>query len=291
LTIAGALPVAAQEMEARSYSASPIDTNFALGVFSTSSGDVSLDPSLPLTDVHAAVNTTTLEFSHTFPFANHTASWAVVLPYLDGQITGNVYGQGQSTTRDGFPDFRARLAINLLGGALTPAQFARRKPRTSLGVSVTISAPTGTYDPTQLINIGSNRWSFKPEVGVEQPMGKWFADLSAAWQIFGKNTDYFGENVLEQAPLASYQVHTGYNFRPGQWLAADWTYYTGGATTVGEAQPINRLSNSRYGLTFSQPFGPGFSVKLAWSHWLSGQYGQNFSTAALTLQYRWFNRH
>jgi hypothetical protein len=63
LLIAGALPVAAQEMEARSYSASPIDTNFALGVFSTSSGDVSLDPSLPLTDVHAAVNTTTLEFS------------------------------------------------------------------------------------------------------------------------------------------------------------------------------------------------------------------------------------
>ena len=63
---------------------------------------------------------------------------------------------------------------------------------------------------------------------------------------------------------------------------------TGGATSANSAPAINELANSRYGFAFSQPIGPGFSAKLAWSHWLTGQYGQNFSTVGLQLQYRWF---
>lgn len=279
-----------QELEPRVYSASPIDTNFVVGIFTNSTGNVSVDPSLPLSDVHASINTVGLSFTHTFPLAGRTASWAVVVPYLGGNITGAFYGQAGATTRSGFPDLRLRFSINLLGQALTPAEFARRKPSTTLGVGVTVIAPTGTYDPTRLINIGSNRWSFKPEIGTEVPMGKWFADFSAGFWVFGENTNYFGGQTLQQAPLATYQIHTGYNFRPGQWLGLDGNYYAGGATMVGRASPLNALANSRYGLAFSQPMGPGVSVKVSWSHWLSGQFGQNFSTIAGALQYRWFNR-
>ena len=61
---------------------------------------------------------------------------------------------------------------------------------TRFGMRLTVSAPTGTDDPAHLINVGSNRWAFKPEVGFEQPMGKWFADLSGGAWIFGANTNY-----------------------------------------------------------------------------------------------------
>jgi hypothetical protein len=191
----------------------------------------------------------------------------------------------------GFADFRARFGVNLLGRALTPTEFAHRNATTTLGVSLTIIAPTGTYNRTQLINIGSNRWTFKPEIGLEQPMGKWFADLSAGVWEFGENTDYFGGQTLRQAPLGIFQFHIGYNFRQGQWLAANANYYSGGATSVNGTAPINSLANSRYGVTFSQPMGAGLSAKVSWSHWLSGRYGQNFSTAAVALQYLWFDRH
>ena len=286
-----ARPAMSQELEPRSYSASPIDSNFAVGALSNSTGTVPLDPSLPLSDVRPAIDTVILSFTHTFRLGNRTANWAVSIPYLGGHVSAVVSRQPEAISRFGFADFRARLGVNLLGQALTPMEFAHRKPTTTLGISITAIMPTGTYDRTQLLNIGSNRWTFKPEIGLEQPMGKWFADLSAGVWIFGENTDYLGGQVLRQAPLDIFQFHTGYTFRQNQWLAFDANYYSGGATSVNGATSINPLDNSRYGLTFSQPMASGLSAKVSWSRWLSGRFGQRFSTIAAALQYLWFDRH
>jgi hypothetical protein len=289
--LAGAEPARGQELEPRVYSAAPIDTNFLVGTWSNSRGSVPIDPSLPLTDVHASIDTISLSFTHTFPLAGRTATWAVAVPYVGGHVTGVIYGSAPASTLNGFPDLRLRFSVDLLSHGLSPAEFARHKPRTTLGVGVTVIAPTGTYDRTRLINAGSNRWSVKPEIGVEIPMGKWFADFAAGLWLFGENTDFAGGQVLQQAPLANFQVHAGYSFRQGQWLALDAGYVLGGATTTGSESPRNALTNSRYGMVFSQPIGPGVSAKLLWSHWLrNGQVDQSFTTIGAALQYRWFNR-
>ncbi len=284
-----ARPAMCQELEPRSYSASPVDANFLVGGLSNSTGTVPLDPSLPLSDVRPAIDTLILSFTRTFRLGNRTANWGVSLPYLGGHVSAVVSGQPEALARYGFADLRARFGINLLGQALTPAEFARRNPTTTLGVSMTLIVPTGTYDRTELLNVGSNRWTFKPEIGLEQPMGKWFADLSAGVWVFGENTGYVGGQVLRQTPLGILQFHAGYTFRQNQWLALDANYYSGGATSVNGAASINALANSRYGLSFSQPIGSGFSTKLSWSKWLSGRFGQKFSTIAVALQYLWFN--
>lgn len=287
--LASIRPASSQELQPRSYSDVPVGTNFAVGSYSISSGDVSLDPSLPLSDVNATLGTTTLGFSHSFDLNGHTASWAVAVPYLGAHVTAAVFGQTMSGSRYGFSDLRARFSMLLLGRALTPAEFARRKPRTTLGLSVSATAPTGTYDPTHLINFGSNRYSVTPEIGMEQPIGRWFADLAAAVSIFGTNPNFYGGNRQNQAALANYQFHTGYNLRPGAWVALDANYYTGGATSVNGAKAINFLANSRYGLTYAQPVGRGLTAKLSWSTWLSGRFGQQFTTTTLSLQYLWFD--
>src|SRR5205814_4957094 len=51
------------------------------------------------------------------------------------------------------------------GPALSVSRFASYKPTTTVGVSLIITAPTGTYD-LRVLNLGADRWSFKPEIGL-----------------------------------------------------------------------------------------------------------------------------
>jgi hypothetical protein len=107
---------------------------------------------------------------------------------------------------------------------MTPAEFARRKPVTTLGASLSISAPTGDYNPDRLVNIGTNRWAMKPEVGIALPVGRWTFEATVGAWFFANNDDFYGGRVRKQDPLASVQGHVIYTFRPHLWLALDATY-------------------------------------------------------------------
>jgi len=278
-------------MEPRSYSAVPIGTNFIVMDYARSSGDILFDPSLPVTDLQAKINTYSLGLSHSFGVLGHVASVAIAVPYANANLTGNVEGAPGHAYRSGLGDTRFRLAVNLLGGpALTPEEFAQRSPATIVGVSVSVVAPTGQYVPSRLINVGSNRWSFKPEVGVSQPIGNWFVEGAAGVWLFTDNTDFFRGRRRSQDPLPVFQWHGGYNWRPGLWIAADVTYFTGGQTSVNGVQDNDVQRNVRYGLTLSFPLSAQWSGKLAWSRGLTTSIGGNFQTISVALQYRWFNR-
>jgi hypothetical protein len=94
------------------------------------------------------------------------------LPYSRADVSGDLFEQQRAVTRSGLGNPRLRLAINLFGGpAVNREEFAIREPSTALGMSLTIVAPFGQYDSNRLINLGSNRWAVKPEIGVHQPLG------------------------------------------------------------------------------------------------------------------------
>ena len=126
--------------------------------------------------------------------------------------------------------------------------------------------------------------------GQSQPIGDWFSDAAAGVWLFTDNTDFFRGHVRSQDPLWAFQAHAGYNFRPGLWLAADGTYYTGGETSIDGVAKHDAQAVARYGLTLSVPLGEGFSTKLAWSSWLIAHKGGNFDNFGVTLQYRWFDQ-
>lgn len=288
--VGSAKPLLGEELEPKAYSASPIGTNFLVLGYANSVGTVGVDASLPISNVHAGVDIGSLGYSHTFDLGGHMASWTLAIPYAHIDATGQVYEQNAQASRSGLANLRARLATNLVGcPALRPADFARRKPTTVFGASLTVLSPIGTYNPAHLVNTSTNRWSFEPEIGVEQPIARWFFDASAGYWVFTKNTDYLDGQTLSQNPLSDFQFHAGYNLSNGAWLALDANYYGGGATSLNESQPLHSLANSRYGLTSAIPLGHGFSTKLAWSHWLNGRFGQNFNTTAVALQYLWFD--
>ncbi|HYA19623.1 MAG TPA: transporter [Burkholderiales bacterium] len=283
----------AQELEPRAFSPSPIGTNFALAAFTHLDGDVSLDPSLPITNVHANINAYTVGYAHTFALLGKQTSVALALPNVRAGVTGDVAEVGErEADRTGIGDLGLRFAMNLLGGAaLTPEEFAHRTPGTIVGIDLKIRAPTGQYDPSKLINIGSNRWAFKPEIGISQPIGKWFVDAIAGAWVFTDNNNFFGGKRRSEDPLYSLQLDAGYEFRPGLWLSANGTYYTGGETSTNGVQGGDRQQNTRYGITASAPLGAGWSTKFSWSRGLTTRIGGNYDEYTFALQYRWFTRY
>lgn len=280
-----------QELEPRAYSPNPTGTNFVLLVYGRTQGDVLVDSSLPFRDVSATLNATSLLYGRTFGLFGRSATVGVGVPYAWGSVEGEVGETFTRITRSGLSDARMRLALNLLGGpALSPAEFARRRPHTSVGTSLVLQAPTGQYDGAKLINLGSNRWSLKPELGVSHPMGRLYVELYAGAWLFTTNDDFFGGQVREQDPIGAFQVHASYSFRPRLWLAADATYYTGGSTTLDGVAKDDGLSNSRIGLTAAFPLGRRQSLKVAWASGVTTRIGGDFDAFSVAWQVLWFDR-
>jgi len=276
----------AQEMEPRAFSPNPVGMTFVLAGAARSTGGILTDPSLPVDDVNATIDAGLVGVGHTFSLFGQSANAGIVLPYLSGHFTGTIDGQDAEATRQGIGDTKIRISVGLVGApAMTPAEFAKRTPRTTLGASLTLSAPTGEYHPDKLVNVGTNRWAFKPELGLSHPRGPWtFEGTIGAW-FFEDNDDFFGGRRREQDPLASIQGHVNYTFRPKLWLAFNATYYDGGRTTVDGVRKDDRQSNSRYGLTLSLPLGASQSLKFNWNDGASTRIGSDFTTYGITWQY------
>lgn len=283
-------PAVAQELEPRAYSPSPVGANFVLLGGGYSTGGVVFDPSLPFTNVNADVTSTSIGYNHTFGLFDRCASIGIVQPYVWGTVSGEVFEQSRSVDRSGFGDTRLRFGMNLFGGpALTPAEFAKRRPERALGTSVVVVVPTGQYYPDKLINIGANRWAFKPEVGFSQPVRQWSFEAYAGVWLFTDNDDFFGGQVREQEPIGAFQGHVSYTFKPRLWLAGDATFYTGGRTTVDGTENADYQANTRFGVTCSVPVGRRSSVKVSWTTGATTRIGGSFDTIAAAWQFLWFD--
>ena len=115
-----------------------------------------------------------MSYARTLAVLGRSTTFTVVLPYIDGNLEGLYLGEQAYAERSGIGDTLVRLGVNIYGGkAMTPAEFASYRPKTLIGTSLSVTAPTGQYDSSKLINIGTNRWSAKAEVGFVQVVGKW----------------------------------------------------------------------------------------------------------------------
>jgi hypothetical protein len=279
----------AQQLEPRAYSPSPIGANFLGLGYLYSSGGAALDPTLPITNVFARINTVLPYYGRTFGLFGRQASMGVTTAYSWYAVHGDIFEASHSIDRSGFSDPALRFAVNLFGGpALKPLEFGRHKPETTLGTSLTVIAPFGQYDPSKLINLGANRWAFKPELGLSQPVGEWAFEFYAGVWLFTANDNFFGGQVRRQDPLAAFQTHIVYNVAPHTWAAFDFTYYEGGSTTVNGQRNNDRQANTRTGLTFSFPIVLHQSLKLAWSRGVTTRIGSSLDTLGVVWQYVWF---
>jgi hypothetical protein len=282
------LCASAQELEPGAYWPIPAKLNIVTAVNSFNWGDLAFDPSAPIDEASAAINTTAFAFTRAFGLAGRSANAGVVLPVVGGHVEGRYLGLPAEVGRFGLGDPRLRFAINLYGApAMTPQAFASYRQRTIVGVSVTVAPPLGQYDSSKLINLGNHRWAFKPELGVSRTFGRWVVEGMAGVWLFTDNTEFLGGRTREQEPITATQVHVTYKFKPSMWLAADANYFTGGQTTIGGQQNLDLQRNSRVGATFSSAVARGQAIRMSVSRGAYTTIGADFVSIAVGYNYAW----
>ena len=251
-------------------------------------GGIAFGPALPLTNEELKTSSAILAYARVFDFMGMSGKFDAIVPYAS--LSGSADFAGEQVTRDvtGFADARLRVSVNFYGApALKLSEFKDYEQDWIVGASLQVAFPSGQYDSTRLINIGTNRWFIKPEIGISKAMGPLTLEGAFAVTFYTDNNDFFGGKQRSQDPLYSVRAHAIYNFPSGLWGSFDVTYFTGGRTTVNGVLDYNLQQNWRLGGTLAIPIDQRNSIKLNVSSGVSARTGNNFDLAGIAWQYRW----
>jgi hypothetical protein len=278
----------AAELEPRAYVNTPVGLNFLIGGYAYSEGGLSTSASSPIKDAQLRIHTEFLAYARSLDVWGKSGKFDVILPY--SQLSGSAMVDGQPREREvsGLNDPRFRFSVNVYGApALSMREFANYRQDVLIGVSVQVSAPVGQYDSGKLVNIGNNRWSIKPDIGISKAFGPLTLELSTGVIFFTNNNDYFGGATLEQDPVYSAQAHLTCDFGRGVWGALDGTYDYGGRSTVNGVRGEDVQGNSRVGATLALPVDRYNSIKFYASTGVSTRTGSDYNLGGIAWQYRW----
>lgn len=279
-----------QDLDPRAYMRIPVKTTTAFTGLSFSTGEIVTDPTISIENIKANVQSISFGVSHSFDFLGKTSQVLVALPYSWAQASGDVNEQFTEITRSGMADMRLRFSMLLIGGDAGNIQEISKAPRkTILGLGLHLVAPTGQFFPDKLINLGTNRWAFRPELAISQPIGKrWLADFYSGVWLFTPNSQFYpGNSLRTQEPLGTFQAHLSYNIKPLLWIAFNTTYYVGGTSSFDGILNDDRQENTRIGITAVIPTGKFSSLKLAASTGMVVRIGQDFDTYTIGWQKTW----
>jgi hypothetical protein len=262
-------------------------------------GGLEFEGNVPITGANARINLPIVGYYHSFKLFGRSANFGVSLPYGVGHFSGTVVGAETYAYRSGLLAPTFRFSVNLIGGpAMNVPDFIKWRQKTLLGVSFRFVPLSGQYDPTKLINFGTNRWAFKPEVGYSRRWGNWILDGYGGVWFFTTNPEFFSHNALfpgtntqSESPVGSFEGHLSYEFKPRLWVSLDGNFWFGGSTSInGVTNPLTAQRNSRVGVTASIPLSRRQSVKFSYNNGAYIRYGGNYQNISVGWQYSWVGR-
>lgn len=241
--------------------------NFAGVAYAYTEADIFFDPILRLEDVEMELQTWLARYIRTFELFEKSARVDFVQAIQRGRWSGLVDGVSASTKRAGLADSIVRFGINLYGAPpLEGKEFVAYRDTTEVetivGAALAVHLPTGEYMEHRLINLGSNRFTFRPQLGVVHDRGKWSMEVTGSAWFYTHNDDFFNGNRLENDPFYTVQGHLIYSFRPGLWAGAGVAYGYGGQSTVNGDSKRDRKENLAFGLGLGYPITRRFGVNV-----------------------------
>jgi hypothetical protein len=279
----------AQSLEPRLYLPLPTGRNVANVSYGHTTGDLVFDSQLPITNSHATLDAAGLAYVRTFGLFGRSAQLQAITTFATGDASATVAGRDTTRNLDGLTDPMLRLAVNLKGGpARTRKELAGVKFGTMIGASATVTMPLGDYDKDRRINLGANRWSVKPELGIIQPVRDvWALEGYAGVWLYGDNTGYLETRTVSQDPLWTWQAHAIRIIGRSGWLALDGTWVRGGATSIDGAAQNTHEDNARLGATGAWFINRSSALKAAFATGVTTRYGGDFNVFSIGYQYAW----
>ncbi len=280
--------VHAQELEPRAYVNTPVGLNFLLAGYTRFEGALLFDPQLPIKDVNAKIDMAFIGYVRTLGIAGKSTKIGSLLPYARLDADGFVDGQFVTREDNGLADPIFYFTINLFGApALSFEEFRHFQQETIIGLTFKLTAPLGEYDNTRLLNLGTNRWSFKSEIGLSQSLGRWTLEAATAVTLFSDNEDFLNGQTRQQDEIYSVQGHAVYAYPSDIWLSIGATYYSGGRTTTAGVVNDNLQQNWRAGFTLALPIDRHHSIKILVNNGVSTRTGNDYDSLGIAWQYRW----
>ena len=180
--------------------------------------------------------------------AGRSATLLVAVPIIAGHLEGLYLGERAVADRKGLGDLRIRVGVNLYGApARRLPEFAKTPPsKINVGASVAIVAPTGQYDTQRIVNLGTNRWAFKPEAAIIRNAGAWMFEIYGGVWLFTDNTELRQRAgpIAEAARVSAVQPATDVPAGPvgfGQHqLLHGWTDECGRSLQAGFSGELSR---------------------------------------------------
>ena len=288
-------PVSAQDLEPRRWSHLPTGMTLVGAGYAYTEAHVYFSPALSITDATSRQNNLGFSAIHTFDLAGKSARLSLLLPYVSGRWQGNVDGEFQTIHRRGMADPRLRFSVNLYGApALKGAKFAQYRAEhitnTTVGASLSMTMPLGQYMDDKLVNIGSNRWSLRPQLGVLHTRGPWSFELTGSAFVFTDNDDFVDDAVLKQKTTYAVQAHAIYNFSSGLWTSLSTAYGSGGNIKIDQVKTKFEVDNWLMAAGIGFPVGKTQGIKLTWmSGRTQNQVGRDSDNLLLSWSIRWLN--
>ena len=235
----------AQFTDARTYDNAPVGVNQFELDYGYAHTNTSIDTSLIIAGAELNLNQGSIDYTGYFSAIKRLAWFKASVP-LAG-LDGSVNGTRLEASRIGAGDSSYEVAMLLKGGpALSVQQFADYKPATTVAMSLTVTAPTGVYNGKKLLNLGADRWLFKPELAVSHPFGpeqKWEADAYLNGSFFTNDTSFHGGEILRQQALPGVEAHLSYSFIKELWISIDTRYSFRGDTFIDGVNQHNGQQN------------------------------------------------
>jgi hypothetical protein len=285
----------AQDLAPRAYVITAVHTNAINITWAFFDGGVNFNGTIPVTNATGTYNVSIFSYYHSLNFFGRSANITGYLPYGVGTFQGDLAEQSRSVYRSGLLDSSFRFSVNLMGGpAMQPKDFAKWKQKRLLGLSLRMVAPTGQYSGKKLVNWGSNRWAFKPELGYSERWGHWVLDGYAGVWFYSTNSAFYAGPVAksqDEAPIGSLEGHLSYDVKPRFWLSLDANFWSGGITSLSGIRNLaTKQTGSRIGGTLSYPISKHQSIKVSYSNGTYIIFGGNYQNVSVSWQYSWLGQ-
>jgi hypothetical protein len=290
-TALGGAPARAQMYGPRQFWPAPVGTDVftVSGIYTRSNTVVDTSIIFPNLDIDTVVLAPS--YSRFFGIGNTLVQATVAVPYAwaDVKVSESRTGIDRNPRRDGLADAYAHLTVGVLNApALSPKEYAAFMGRENPGVVVMglagLFAPTGAYDTDRVVNIGTNRWTFRAGVPITARLSdSWAPGRTTSFEVL-PTLDVFTPNnnpaepefdfdvrglplgraltrllpkpsQTTQDPLAALEMHITHDLSKTLWVSLDSYSKVGGNTWAdGESNDNQQLWTALGGTIGGSPW-------------------------------------